>query len=185
MGGVALNFSRWPTARRTAAGDWEKPRGPLRRGAAQPVGAVPDRRPEPEAGHLRRAVRLRLSAAAADDGQGDHRRQGRPDRRQLLDAVPEHQELQGAGVLLHAVLLVALRRAGSRICGSAPRLPPVGAEQAVPDGDAVRPGVRRRRTRRARPTPASRRLVSRRAGRQDASCSTASPRTTRPRCGTA
>ena len=66
MGGVALNFSEWANGPGAGKGrDWKNPTGPLRRRPTQPVGAVAARRPEPEAGHVRRAVRVRLPAAAA------------------------------------------------------------------------------------------------------------------------
>ena len=120
MGGVALNFSEWANGPGAGKGrDWNKPHGPLRRRPAQPVGAVAARRPEPEAGHLRRTVRLRLPAAAAHRGQEDDRREGRADREPLLDAVPEHRQLQRAGRVLHAVLLVAPTR---RRAATAPEL---------------------------------------------------------------
>ena len=81
-----------------------------------------------------------LSATAADGAQADHRRKERPDRRQLLDPVPQHQELQRPGVFLHALLLVALRRGESRLCRPAAGFAPLGPEQAFPDGDPVRSG---------------------------------------------
>jgi hypothetical protein len=41
IGGVALNFSEWANGPGAGKGrDWEEPEGPLRRGAAQPVGAL-------------------------------------------------------------------------------------------------------------------------------------------------
>ena len=111
MGGVALNFSEWANGPGAGKGrDWKKPARPLRHRPAQPVGALAARRPEPEAGHVRRTVRLRLPAAAAHRGQEDDRREGRADRQPVLDAVPEHRQLQRAGRVLHAVLLVAADR---------------------------------------------------------------------------
>ena len=85
----------------------EEARGPLRHRPAQPVGALAAGRPQPQAGHVRGTVRVRLPAAAAHGAQEDHRGQGRADREPVLDAVPQHRQLQGAGDVLPAVLLVA------------------------------------------------------------------------------
>ena len=52
----------------------EEARRPLRHRPAQPVGALAAGRPEPQARHVRRTVRVRLPAAAAHRGQEDDRR---------------------------------------------------------------------------------------------------------------
>ena len=52
-----------------------KTRRQVRRGTTQSLAAVAARRPEPETRHVRRTVRLRLSAAAAHSGQSHHRRE--------------------------------------------------------------------------------------------------------------
>ena len=137
MGGVAVNFQEIANGPAHGRGTWDKPQGLYGVAQLEPLAAFPDRRPERQAGHLRRPVRLWLSAAAADGGQADHRRKERPDRRQLLDPVPQHQELQRPGVFLHALLLVALRRSESELCRSAAGFAPLGPEQALPDGDPV------------------------------------------------
>jgi hypothetical protein len=118
MGGVALNFSEWANGPGAGKGrDWKNPKGPLRHRPAQPVGALAAGRPQPEAGHVRRTVRLRLPAAAAHRGQEDHRGKGRAHRQPVLDAVPQHRQLQGAGHVLRAVLLVEAHRREPELAG--------------------------------------------------------------------
>ena len=88
-------------------------------------------------------------------GQDHHRRQGRPDRGPMLDAVPEHAELQRPGGVLHPLLLV--RRRGRRSRASAecswiavPPSPTGPCRWRPSTSPASRPW-----TPRARPTPAS------------------------------
>ena len=133
----------------------EEARGPLRHRPAQPVGALAAGRPQPQAGHVRGTLRLRLPAAAAHRAQEDHRGQGRADREPVLDAVPEHRQLQGAGDVLPAVLLVAAVRRepeAGRACSSTPGRPSRTRRCRWRPSTSPRTSPR---TRRETPTPGS------------------------------
>jgi hypothetical protein len=92
MGGVALNFVEWANGPGAGKGrDWTKPAGHYAIAQLSPWVLWPPGGAEPETGHERRAIRVRLPAAAAHRCQEDDRRQGRANRQPVLDAVPEHR----------------------------------------------------------------------------------------------
>jgi hypothetical protein len=161
MGGVALEFCMWANGPGAGKGrDWNS-RRQVRRRPAQSVGAVATGRAEPAARHLRRAVRLRLPAAAADRT----RRRPRPAR---------CRPATSAGRCSSTPRTSRGRSRSSRRSSSkphdrqararraVPRQPPGRSEPRAADGDAVRAGVRRRSMRTACSTRAWRRRASRR-----------------------
>jgi hypothetical protein len=118
MGGVGPNFTFM--GQRTGAGkgrDWEKPRGKYGVAQLSPWLLWPPDGLNLKQGTCGELVRLRLPAAAAHAAQAHHRRQGHPHRGPILDALPQHRELQRPGGLLHPVLLVGRAVAEPRFAG--------------------------------------------------------------------
>ena len=186
MGGVALNFGEWANGPGAGKGrDWKKPAGHYAIAQLSPWVLWPPDGLNLKQGTRRRALRLRLPAAAAHDAQEDHRREGRADREPVLDPVPQHRQLQGAGDVLPAVLLVAAVRrepeAGGLFLDTRPSEPNKAVQMETQHIPAyIAEDAKGDTYARIAPTPfpAEARTATRR-------WSTASPRTARPRCGTA
>ena len=88
------------------------------------------------------------------------------DRRQLLDAFSEHEELQRPGVFLHTLLLVALGGAASGTGGAVAGFTSVWPHQIVPDGDAIFAWCAGDGRTRRNVCPRGADLISNRTGRQ-------------------
>ena len=108
MGGVAPNFIEWANGPGAGKGrDWKDPKGHYGIAQLQSLAALASGWPEPQTRHVRRTVRLRVSASAAHSCQTGHCRAERADGKQLLDLVLEYAQFQRPGGVLHAIFLVA------------------------------------------------------------------------------
>ena len=129
MGGVALNFVEWANGPGAGKGrDWKNPKGHYAVAQLSPWVLWP-----PDGLNLKQGTNgelfgygyLPLPLTAAKKTTAG---EGRADRQPMLDAVPEHGQLQRAGGVLHAVLLVAADRGEPEIRRPVPRHPAVRAE---------------------------------------------------------
>ena len=132
MGGVALNFSEWANGPGAGKGrDWKKPAGHYAIAQLSPwVLWPPDglNLKQGTSGELFGYGYLPLPLTAPKKTTAG---QGRSDRQPLLDAVPEHRQLQGPVAFFTAVLLVAAVRREPQAGRHVPRHPAVRAEQGV------------------------------------------------------
>ena len=186
MGGVALEFSEWANGPGAGKGrDWKKPAGQYAIAQLSPwVLWPPDglNLKQGTAGELFGYGYLPLPLIAAKKTT-----MGKdvPTGNQCWTLFLNTRQLQGAGHVLHPLLLVQAHRREAGAGRDVPRRQAVRTEQGGADGDAARSGVHCHRREGARPTPASHRPNSRPRQTAMRRSSTASPRTARRRSGTA
>ena len=107
MGGVALNFSEWANGPGAGKGrDWSNPTGLYGVAQLSPWLLWPPDGLNLKQGTCGELVGYGYLPLPLTVAQNDHRREKRPDRRQLLDTVSEHRQLQGPGRVLHPLFLV-------------------------------------------------------------------------------
>ena len=144
MGGVALNFVEWANGPGAGKGrDWKKPAGHYAIAQLSPWVLWP-----PDGLNLKQGTSGELFGYGylplpLTTPKKTTAGQGRADRQPLLDPVPQHRQLQGAGDLLPAVLLVPTLGRSTGSGRDVPGHPPLRSEQGGANGDPAHPRVPR------------------------------------------